>query len=541
MEYSLQDEQDWALIQILENPVLFREFINEDDPNWEPLEQHERAWSACNANYMAMCCGRSVHKTTAMIEMLYFWMINKDFIPGDPGLFVVVPNKAQKDLTFPRIRSACTTHWLISKYVDSNKINVSEGRIEFMNGFSFIMRIAGTSGSEANVIGLHTFRIWVDEAQDFPWKTWLSLQNSLKFEIPGHKLIVSGVPNGERKENVLFTCDQLDNSELSDRGKYVSFNISQTMMSWWTPEIELKRRQEYAATQEDSEDYKHFVLGQHGVPTFAIFDRVRFVKEDYDVQRIILTQQMFEDRKDSITGRFRLEDLINVPPLPKGPRGEPAVVGIGYDPGYSPDPAVFFIMYKVQGALWRNPVRIILQRVEYALQREVLMWLDRAYESFDFLGIDMGGVGKVQYQDLTSELSSDRIREHHFSDRLFPVEFGGYMPVAVQTTEGEIIEKKDLIKRVAVGAASSWTQEQKIFAFSREDNSLMDELERTKFTRSPSGEPIYRTDNDHQFSAMMCAIMAYENKFSTPLRAFRSEIKPKLFKAKWLTPVGVRW
>src|SRR4051794_14167914 len=105
MEYTDQDEKDWALAQILEAPVLFREFINEGDPNWQPLEEHERAWSACSASYLSLCCGRSTHKTTGMIEMLYYWMINRDFIPGDPGLFVVVPNKAQKDLTFPRIRS----------------------------------------------------------------------------------------------------------------------------------------------------------------------------------------------------------------------------------------------------------------------------------------------------------------------------------------------------------------------------------------------------------------------------------------------------
>lgn len=537
MEYSEEDEQDWALAQILANPVMFREFINEDDPNWEPLEEHERAWSACNANYISLCCGRSTHKTTGMIEMLYYWMINEDFIPGDPGLFVVVPNKAQKDLTFPRIRSACTIHWLINKYVDPNKINVSEGRIDFMNGFTFIMRIAGASGSEANVIGLHTFRIWVDEAQDFPWKTWLSLQNSLKFEIPGHKLIVSGVPNGERKENVLYTCDQLDE-------KYICFSIGQPMMSWWTPEIEYKRRREYGAVQEDSENYKHFVLGQHGVPTFAIFDRVRFMKEDYDVLRLVLTQAMFDAHKKlNMKGEweYHLEEIIPAPPVPLD-YGVKSIIGVGYDVGYSPDPAVFFVMYQdAKTGVWRNLLRIVLQRTEYHIQRQVLMWLDTVYGSFDFLGIDMGGPGKVQFQDLTSDFAPEDIKKHGFVNRLFPIEFGGYMPVAVTTSDGEVIEKKDMVKRVAVETVSRWVQETHRFSFSKDDDNLMDELERTKFTRSPSGEPVYKTSDDHQFAAMMCAIMAYENKFGMPLAAARLEVKPKLFKAKWFNPMGARW
>src|SRR6478735_8618962 len=96
-------EAEWALTQILAHPVMFREFINLEDKNWQPLERHERAWTTCTNPFVAMCCGRSVHKTTSMIEMLYYWVINYMFIPGDPGLLVMVPNKAQKDLSFFRI------------------------------------------------------------------------------------------------------------------------------------------------------------------------------------------------------------------------------------------------------------------------------------------------------------------------------------------------------------------------------------------------------------------------------------------------------
>jgi hypothetical protein len=67
----------------------------------------------------------------------------------------------------------------------------------------------------------------------------------------------------------------------------------------------------------------------------------------------------------------------------------------------------------------------------------------------------------------------------------------------------------------------------------------MDELERTKFRRSPTGDPVYITENDHQFAAMMCAIMAYEHQYGVPLSAPRPELKPKLIPASWLDPYGV--
>lgn len=519
------DEAEWEIVQILAHPVLFREFINEDDPNWKPLERHERQWSTCDSEFIAMCCGRGVHKTTSMIEMLYYWMINYRFIPGDPGLFVVVPNKAQKDLSFFKIRSACTYHWLIRQYANPNAINITDGKIEFRNGFQFLMRIAGASGSDANVIGIHTSRIWVDEAQEFPWQTWLSLQNCLKKEIEDHQLIVSGVPNGSRQENVLFYTDQ-------EADKYVSFNISQTDMTWWNPELELEMRKEYHAIHENSEDYKHYVLGQHGVPAFSVFDRNRFVKDDHESMRLVYTQQMFDrvTRNEFEDGkpveRIHIEEVVHTPPLPFTVGFSPRV-GLGYDVGFSPDPTVFFIMYETNTGGWKCLARIVLERVEYPIQREVLAWLDRIY-SFSFMGIDMGGPGKVQYQDLTGQLN--HFKSFKFKERLHPVEFGGYMTVAIGADDEE---KKDQTKKVAVETLSRWVHDGR-FIFSKEDTNLMDELERTKFTRTITGEPVYRTDNDHQMAAMMCALLAYENKFGPAVVMDRVPINVKLVPANWL-------
>jgi hypothetical protein len=531
-----EEEAEWALIQILAHPVLFREFINDGDPNWSPLEEHERAWSTCVAHNVVMCCGRGVRKTTAMIELLYWWMINDMKVPGDPGLFVVVPNKAQKDVIFYRIRSACEKHWLVKYYVNPNSINMNDGRIDFTNGFQFILRIAGSAGSEANVISIHNYRIWVDEAQDFPWRTWLSLQNVLKKEIPGYQLIVSGVPNGLRTDNVLFECDQIND-------EYIAFNIPQTLMTWWNPEIEYQRRKEYHALQEDTEDYKHYVLGMHGMPTFAVFDRLRFLQEDYEVPKVIITQKMF----DSTSTSTYVPDALNpgemkevkeyhpemvmtpCPPIPIEGGVKPRV-GLGYDVGYSPDPTVFLIMYQHSSGVWRILARFVLQRVEYSIQREALTYLDRVY-SFDFMGIDMGGVGKVQYQDLTGELNP--YKEYHYDKRLYPVEFGGWITVAIKDEKGKLVETKDQTKRVAVETTSRWVHEKRL-SFAKTDNDMMEELERTKFTRTQTGEPVYRTENDHQFAALMCALMAYENTFGAPLMAPRIDLKPKLLSAKWL-------
>lgn len=517
------NESEWALVQILSNPVLFREFINDGLPGWEPLLDHERAWSTCTAPYQVFCCGRSVHKTTAMIEMLYWWMINGMFVPGDQGLFALVPNKAQRDLSFFRIRSACLTHWLIRQWVGPNSINQSEARIDFTNGFQFLMRIAGASGSEGNVIGFHGYRIWVDEAQGIPWQVWLSLQNCLRVEIPGYQMIVSGVPNGGRNENVLYECD----TAL----KYVSFNIAQTAMRWWNLQVEYEKRKEFHAEVEDSEDYKHYVLGQHGLTSYAVFDRARFLKEDYEVRKIVLTEHLIDGcRRVDPDGkeRYHYEEIIFCPPIPLE-YGKRPLVGIGYDVGYSPDPTVFFILVQQGNATWRVLTRFVLQHVEYPKQAEIFAWLDRVY-SFDFLGIDMGGPGKPQYQALA--YSEGPFAEHKFGERMYPVEFGSHVVVAIDDNGDE---KKDQTKRVAVDTLSRWVHEKRL-SFAMADDDLMGELERTKFSRTITGDPVYRTENDHQMAALMCAILAHENKFGTPIIFSKPEIKPHLLSAKWLDP-----
>lgn len=538
MNEEEREEAEWALSQILLNPVLFREFINDGNPDIEPMEIHERMWSACTADRISLCCGRAVHKTTTMIEMLYWWVITKNFSSNDqPSLLLMVPNKAQKDLSFGRIAAACRTHWLISMLVDRNSINISEGRINFYNGFVMGMRIAGSGGTEANVIGIHTNRIWVDEAQEFPWNTWQSLQNCLNWQTDTHQMFVSGVPNGERKDNVLYRCDQEDDH-------YIAFNVPQTAMSWWTPEIEYTRKKQYYSIQEESEDYKHFVLGLHGVPTFSIFDRVRFKKENYELHRFVITQEManrvkrttmITDQEGNLVEQiiYDMENLILYPPVP-AEFGFLPKIGLGYDVGYSPDPAVFFVMYEdYKTGVYKQLARYVLQRVEYAVQRELLLYLDTAYQ-LSFIGMDMGGPGKVVYQELTGELIEARIKAHNFAERLYPVEFGGQMVVAAHNENGELIEKKDQVKRIAVETLSRWVQETPKFTFAEDDDNLMAELERTKFQRNNVGDPIYKTADDHQMAAMMCAIMAYEHRFGTPLGLPSAQPSPKLMKAKWL-------
>src|SRR6185369_17461273 len=110
--------------------------------------------------------------------------------------------------------------------------------------------------------------------------------------------------------------------------------------SWWTPELELQRKQEYDSVGIITEEYKHFVLGEHGVPTFSLFDRLRFRTEDYKYYRDVKGQDHFV-RNGAI---LPINEVIDTPLLPIFPMNSNKIlVGLGWDVGYSPDPTVFFI------------------------------------------------------------------------------------------------------------------------------------------------------------------------------------------------------
>src|SRR3990172_8293141 len=106
MKEEVWEEGEWEFVQILENPVLFREFINEGDENWNGLEEHERAWTACTSHFVSLCSG-------SFLLFFFFFPIFKK-------------KKKKKDPTFFRIRAACLSHWLIKQFVNTNSINVTE-------------------------------------------------------------------------------------------------------------------------------------------------------------------------------------------------------------------------------------------------------------------------------------------------------------------------------------------------------------------------------------------------------------------------------
>jgi hypothetical protein len=402
---------------------------------------------------------------------------------------------------------------LLKHYLEPYKgINASNYTIKLVNGGHLLCRIAGQSGTGANVIGLHTPEVILDEAGYYPWGTWMELQPTLNTWEPGFRLFVSGVPTGLRENNVLYHVDEVDDNFSHHR-------TSAHDNPRYSDEDEERNLVQYGGV--DSEDYTHFVLGRHGSPTFAVFDRRLMQIDNYPVHKIKFSGI------DVKTYEEMVHRLALLPQLPE----KIDLTIIGVDLGYT-DPTSIVVLYEKNGKI-KQHARIVLQKVEYPIQIKLLDFLDTKFGYPEIWGIDAGSSGKA----LTQQMLLDENYIHkNYKKRLYPVEFGSWLTLG-ESDDGEEIKVK--LKPYSVTLLQEYTNAHRI-VYSSTDTELVTEMERMTYTKNQNGEISFKTltpgggkrGDDHNVSALLAGIIAYYVKTTDQLFGKK---KPVLMSAfRWV-------
>jgi len=487
------DEEELALLEVIRHPLWFGEFIraldNDDLPKEEQWEytSYQKEF-LCDFNpYVSICCGRSIGKTVSIIDKLVWYSINKFW--NDP-LVYTVPNKVHLEPVFLRMSRWFRTNPFLSSFIGRTGINSQSYRIILYNSAVIDCRIAGQSGTGANVVGLHSPIIIVDEAALYPWGTWLELQPCLNTWEEGFQLIVSGVPTGMREKNVLYQVDQRETG-------YTKHRVSQHMNPRYTDADEKRNRRQYGGVE--GEDYVHLVLGEHGAPSYALFDRARMLIGKYSVFRATLSGTKIKEDKTYLTRFYNA-----LPQMEK----DVNMVEFGIDLGYT-DPTVIFVLYRV-ARLWRYLARITLRHVEYPLQEVIIDRLDSFYNP-QVLGIDEGSSGKAVVQHL---LGDQKFKYKNYKDRIVPVQFRSMLPVGMDEA-GDRVEVR--AKEFAMQLLQTKVNNHEI-QFTSLDEAVIGELERTTYSKTPSGELVFKTltlrggtrhGEDHNLAALLCFIVGH--------------------------------
>lgn len=506
--------EELLLFELLKHPVLGPEFIHNIDLDPRYDKPFEFVWYQkeimCDFNpKVSMCTARAVGKTVSQYSLIIWALVFKLF--PDDYLLYTVPSKVHLEPVFTNLVRMFKTNSFLRNFIDTKSgVNSSEFKITLKNGSILLCRIAGQSGTGSNLIGLHTPWIEVDEAGYFPHAAFQEMQPSLNVWTPGHREIVSGVPTGLRENNVLYQVDR----ELET---YTNHRISAFDNPRLTPEDLERAKEQYGG--DDTEDYTHYVLGQHGRPVFALFDR-NLMKID--------TYPVFQLSIDGIKTDDFAEMYTKIQAFPSIHENNYGII-FGIDLGYT-EPTAIIIMYIDGKDRIRFHGRIRLTKVSYPLQEKIIDLLDSKYNPM-LIGVDKGnaGIGLIQnLQEGVDYLHKD------YKQRLFPVDFSAWVVIGMNA-DGE--ENKVKSKPFFVSVLQEKTNNHGI-VYSSTDLDLVTELERMTYTKNANGDISYKTlterggkrGEDHFTSALICGVGAYH----MTTEFIQAAPKIKLIRAMWV-------
>jgi hypothetical protein len=457
---------------------------------------------------VSIATARATGKTVSDYSLL-LWIMTFNVFPEDYILFTV-PSKVHLEPVFTNLVRLFKTNSFLKNFIDAKSgVNSSEFKITLKNGAVLLCRIAGQSGTGSNLIALHTPFIVVDEGGYFPFNAFNEMQPSLNVWTPGHREIVSGVPTGMRERNVLYAVDMENDS-------YTKHRVSAFDNPRITDEDIEAAKIQYGG--EDSEDFTHYVLGQHGKPVFALFDRNLMKIDNYPVYKVDIDGIRVENIADMTT------KLDLLPPIPHN-----YGVMFGIDMGYT-EPTAIIVFYIDEKDRLKFHCRVKLTKVAYPIQEKLMDFLDTKYKPM-LIAVDAGNAGLNSIQ--TWQEHTDYLHKN-YKKRIYPVNFSSWLSLGINS-DGE--ENKVKLKPFFVSILQEMTNSHRIL-YTSTDGEMITELERMTYTKNPNGEIVYKTlterggkrGEDHFTSAMLCGVGAFHmtKEFSHAVQ------KVKLLRALWI-------
>lgn len=508
-------QQDLILYEILRHPAMCAEFIRNIDVDLRYSEPFRFTWYQneilCDFNnFVSVCTARATGKTVSL-SSLYIWILIFNVFPDDYVLYTV-PNKVHLEPVFTELVKMFRSNSFLKHFIDrGGGVNSSDFKITLLNHAVLLCRIAGQSGTGANLVGLHTPFIGADEGGYFPWNAFQEMQPSLNVWTRGAREMVAGVPTGQREHNILYMVDK----ESSD---YTKHRVSSYDNPRVTNEDIQHAIDQYGGV--DTDDFIHYFLGEHGKPVFSIFDRNLFQIESYPVIKMEV---------DGIRESDNFADLITkislIPPLSDRNYG----VILGIDLGYT-EPTAIFVMYLDSHDRLKFHAKLKLSKVSYPIQEKIIDLLDSKFKPM-IIGVDEGNAGKNVRQHLVED---KEYLHKNYKDRLIPIDFSSSLIVGI-SSDGEEIKSKT--KPFMVSILQEYTNNHKII-YSTTDPDIISELERMTYTKNPNGDIAYKTlterggkrGEDHFTSALLCGVGAYYLQNELQI----TKDKPILMKPSWV-------
>lgn len=387
-------DDEMLMIAAMNDELLFMLMFWDDDLGLEP--SIEQKMMACDRSKKVLACtGRKLAKTLIVeSKIIRLGMMHIAEGAGISEALMFCPRDNQLGPIVDRIFGRISRVDFLKAFV----LDMRRGeapKMTFSTGLIWYFRIEGTSGTDANMVGLRARYIVGDE---MAFGNEVCHSSRIQTAMPTATFWYSGVPNGVR----LSPFYRLDQTEA---GKDWSRHNYATYINPLYPYESTHQRliQDYGG--ETTQGYVTQVLGKWGDEMISSFPP----------GAISVGTQPYHTRE--ITSAVKNTDSAVALAL-----GIPSVRAekfcIGWDYGYSPDPAVLEIAYTRGGNKWECYARITMRQVTTPIQCRIVKYL--------YANVLMGSLGIVACEH-SSSVQDMQVLDPEKSDRFIQTNPGGTM------------------------------------------------------------------------------------------------------------------
>lgn len=405
------DDDDWALIAMLQDPVYMSELLFSDAKNKQyggcyHVMDYQYPLFRPETPYQGYPCARSVGKTESMKARGVchaFKRQGEDMLITAPELIHLMP---LCDAIEDRIQDTRLTEEFLDKRNGKTGFTHKPFQVDFIDGTRIVGRIPKISGT--GVKGQHVPDLLVEEAQDYPEKGWIEVHETVikdhtdstgKSDFTYH---FYGVHSGARDGRFY---------KLSTSGEFQIYAVTALMRPGWSSEEKRRAAAMYGGTT--APDYRRNILGEAGSASSAFFVTSRLmacVDQDRESKYNELEfkrQKLMAEEVDKILGGMG-DDEYNVGNLLELPTPTSQAYHVGVDIGLVNDPTVISLWQLAADRGKKSRLQLIrlfeLERFREKMVRQCLYRLGwHLGGRLRSAGLDVTGLGLPIFQAMEDD------------------------------------------------------------------------------------------------------------------------------------------
>lgn len=430
-------DEDWLLYAMLTDPVYMPELLWKDPQNRDyggcyRVRDYQYQLNRCDENYAIFACSRAIGKTES--EKIHAEIHGFDGNTEGQSMLITAPELIHllplADAIEDHIRDCRLLREMLDLSGGQTGFTHRPFGVNWLDGTKLIGRIPRLMGT--GLKGMHAPRLIMEEAQDYPEKGWIEINETVNYDStgpdgkPNFRFWIYGVHGGNKASGF---------DERARSTVWRKTHVTTLMRYDWGKERKENAVASYGGSS--SPDYRRNILGEPGAGASQYFVTARVMAcTDQRIERPPDAKGSDYNVNEYVKETFRFEEMeslgMNIADSLDLPAGE-NYHGIwgGVDIGLTESPTVISLFAEGE---WEKKQRLALIR-KFTLERFRPKEIRQALFTIGWhfgakllgVGIDITGIGLPLYQDM----GDDELAPQHLLDVTVGYTFNSTIPVEV--------------------------------------------------------------------------------------------------------------